>query len=182
MKKYQKTLLITLFATWSLSSCAQSNTASQQLPKVPEGEPTILLGITGVNSLNSDSTEVEAWSGGGLELVRAFSTQVYPNLRPCPNEIRAAAITWQRAQNLIPTKDELTETKVKLQLWQPDRKGLFEVKYLSKSDGTYARSWLNYYTLTGEKVEVETIEELYETYKISSLWEDLAESMGCFAE
>lgn len=180
--KYQPILFLTLLAISSLSSCAQSNTASQQLPQVPEGEPTVLLGITGVNSLDSDSTEREAWSGGGMELVRAFSTQVYPNLRPCPNEIRAAAVSWQRANNLIPDTDELTETKVRLQLWQPDRRGLFEVKYLSKSDGTYARSWLNYYTLTGEKVEVETIAELYETYKISSLWNDLAESMGCFAE
>ena len=179
--KYKINLIFTFAMLSSLSSCAQRNTPTQQ-PKIPEGEPTILLGITGVNSLESDSTEREAWDGGGLELIRTFSTQFYPGLRPCPKEVREAAINWQREQQMIPATDEIGDNKVKLQLWQPDYKGLFEVKYLSKPDGTYARSWVNYYTLSGEQLQVETIKELYETYKISSLWDDLFEGMGCVAK
>ncbi|RJE74957.1 hypothetical protein [Reichenbachiella sp. MSK19-1] len=174
-------LFFTFVSFYSLSGYAQSDTLTAP-PKIPDGAPTIMLGITTVNSLDSDSTEAEAWSGGGLELVRSFSTLVYPDLRPCPKEIRATGIKWQKDYDLIPAKDVLKENELTLKFWLPDYNGLFEIKYLSKPDGTYARSWLNYYTLTGERLEIETIEEYYTTYKISQLWDDLAESMGCSVE
>lgn len=147
-----------------------------------EGEPTVLLGITGVDDLDSDSTETKAWNGGGLELVRAFSTKHYPNLKPCAFEVRNAVLDWKNTLNLVPAYDKLETTTITFMLWQPDRQGLFEVKYMCKDDGSYARSWLNYYTLSGERIEVEAVSELYQTYKISDLWDALSKSMGCFAE
>lgn len=149
------------------------------LLKKPIGEPTTLLGITGVNSIFSDSTEIKAAIGGGLEMERMFSTQIYPNLKPCNKEIHSTFTNWIKENNLVTAKNIFNENYVSFEVWTSDYEGLFELKYVCSNDGSYARTWIDYYKITGESLAVETITELYINYKISDLWDNIQKSMGC---
>lgn len=153
--------------------------AQDSIPPKPNWEAVTILGITGVDNIFSDSTETEAALGGGMEMARMFSTQIYPNLRPCSKEIHKTLNAWVQEQDLLVAKDELVENKVSIEVWQRDYKGLFTLNYKCLSDGTYARSWINYYTITGKEIPVETIVEIYKEYKIGDLWNQIQKSIGC---
>jgi len=167
------------FLIFVIFLCFNNLSAQDSIPNISDWEAVTLLGITGVNDVFSDSTECEAALGGGMEMVRMFSTQIYPNLKPCSEEIHFTLMDWIKLQNLYISEDILENNKVTIQAWQPDYEGLFELKYKCTSDGSYARSWIKYYTKTGKDIEVETVLHLYEKYKISELWNQIQKSIGC---
>ena len=171
--------IFTLILLLSLAQLSFSQQDSISLPPKPIGKSIPLLGITGVNDLFSDSTENEAANGGGLEMERWFSTQHYPNLRPCTNLVHKTFLEWGKSQKMVIAEDRLSETEILVELWQPDYNGYFELKYTSLKDGTYARASIDYYTITGELISIETIKNLYIKYKISNLWDEIQKSIGC---
>lgn len=157
---------------------AQNKKASAKT-RIPSETATVILGITGVNDIDSDSTEPQATEGGAMGMKRMFSTQLYPALKPCGIILYKVASLWIKENKLRTSNESLSDTEVLLESWGIDNDGLFELKYTCTEDGTYARVWLNYYTIKGEKIDPAAVLELYEKYNISDLWDKLQRGMGC---
>ena len=146
----------------------------------PGGVKTPLIGIMAVDDEESKVREPEAPKAGGMEMSRFFSTHVHQELISCGKTISTEFKEWIKENKLIPTIQRYADDSVFIHVWDKDQKGMFEASYkMSSGESANVRVALDYYSITGQKLAIETINSLLAKYEISALWDDLAEALEC---
>lgn len=153
--------------------------AQDSIPPKPDWDGITLAGIIGIDEANSHFLEDAPNLGDSLMIDRYYPLKTYPNLRPCSKEIHSTLSLWVKAQNLRVIEDVLLENKVNIAVWQPDYEGLFELSYNCTLDGSRARAWIKYYTKSGREIEIDTLKNLYDEYKIADLCSQIQKDIGC---
>ncbi|KAF7786349.1 hypothetical protein PRUB_a0884 [Pseudoalteromonas rubra] len=138
-----------------------------------------LVGITLVDSIDSDIEEPNEASGGAMEMQRFFATLVVGKLNNCLKSVQSSFEQWMKAQKLLASKEVVAADKFNLLIISRDKKGLFDTGYVVDKDMSYVRVYIDYFDISGNKLAIEAIESVIKDYDLSDLWSDLKESMEC---
>lgn len=143
------------------------------------GNPTPLIGITGVDDVMSTVEEPNASEGGAMGMQRFFTTKIVAALNNCVSQTRSAFVTWYSGYDLLPASEKIEQYRMTTRVWDKSRQGLFEAGYELNQNEKFIRASLDYYRLNGEKVSPASIESLISTYQLNALWNELSEAMEC---
>lgn len=138
-----------------------------------------LLGITLVDSIDSDIEEPNEASGGAMEMQRFFATLVVAELNNCLKSVQSSFDQWMKDQRLLASKQTVSADKLNLLIISRDKTGLFDTGYVVEKEKSYVRVYIDYFDISGNKLAVEAIESLIKEYSLSNFWDDLKESMEC---
>ncbi|NNE62660.1 MAG: hypothetical protein HKN34_01130 [Gammaproteobacteria bacterium] len=140
---------------------------------------TPLLGITAVADEESEVVEPESAAGGALEMSRYFATHLHSELVDCGMSVTAVFKKWLKNHDLIPVQETSAPDRYFMRVWDLDKTGVFEARYQVSSETESVRVSLDFYEISGNQLVIQDINRTMENYRLSSLWESLAEAIEC---